>query len=35
MLISPLFPKPLGFYTGRYFIAGNDTVRGAWFDVSW
>lgn len=35
MLVSLLFPKPLGFYTGRYFMTGNDPVRGAQFDANW
>lgn len=32
---SLLFPKPLGFYTGRYFVAGNDPERIARYNSSW
>lgn len=35
MLVSLGLPKPLGFYTGRYFMTGDSPERGAWFDVSW
>jgi hypothetical protein len=34
-LISLLLPKPLGFYTGRQFIAGNDRVRIDKFNSVW
>jgi hypothetical protein len=33
--ISLLFPRPIMFYFGRYFMAGNDTRRQARFNVSW
>ena len=34
-VVSLLFPKPIGFYTGRYFIAGNDPQRIEWFNSMW
>ncbi len=34
-VVSLLFPKPIGFYTGRYFIAGNDPQRIEWFNSLW
>ncbi|MDQ2904033.1 MAG: hypothetical protein M3Y81_10810 [Chloroflexota bacterium] len=32
---SLLFPKPLGFYTARQFLAGRGTKRIAWFERLW
>jgi hypothetical protein len=34
-LISLPFPKPICFYTGRAFMAGNDPVRIARYDSMW
>jgi hypothetical protein len=33
--ISLLLPRPLMFYFGRYFMAGNDLERQARFNTSW
>jgi len=35
ILISLGLPKPLGFYTGRYFMTGDSPERGIWFDAAW
>ena len=34
-LVSLLFPKPLWFYLGRYFLAGNDPENMARFNAQW
>jgi hypothetical protein len=34
-LISLLFPRPIMFYFGRYFMAGPDPVKRATFDARW
>ena len=34
-LISLAFPRPIMFYFGRYFLAGNDIQRKARFNSSW
>src|SRR6266700_902748 len=34
-LISLLFPKPIGFYTGRQFVAGNNPERIARYNSMW
>jgi hypothetical protein len=34
-LISLLFPRPLMFYFGRYFLAGKDAQRRERFDARW
>jgi hypothetical protein len=33
--VSLLLPRPLMFYFGRYFMAGNDRERQARFNASW
>ncbi len=34
-VVSLLFPRPLGFYTGRYFMTGNDPKRIENFNSLW
>ena len=34
-LVSLFFPRPLGFYFGRYFATGNVPARIAWFNGLW
>ncbi|GHP00984.1 hypothetical protein KSF_110310 [Reticulibacter mediterranei] len=34
-VVSLFFPKPIGFYTGRYFVAGNDPKRIEGFNAMW
>jgi hypothetical protein len=34
-LISLTFPRPIMFYFGRYFIAGNDPQKRQTFDARW
>lgn len=34
-LVSLLFPKPLMFYFGRYFVGGNDPAKMANYDALW
>lgn len=34
-LISLLFPRPLMFYFGRYFMAGRDSKKRQVFDARW
>jgi hypothetical protein len=34
-VVSLLFPKPIGFYTGRYFVAGNNPQRIERFNTLW
>jgi hypothetical protein len=34
-VVSLLFPRPLGFYTGRYFMTGNDPQRIENFNSLW
>jgi hypothetical protein len=33
--VSLLFPRPIMFYFGRYFMSGGDRQKGARFDTSW
>ena len=35
LLLPSLFPKPIGFYFGRYFMTRNDPERGTRFDRFW
>ena len=32
LLVSLPFPKPVGFYTARYFVTGNNAERVTWFN---
>jgi|SRR5579884_1433750 len=34
-LVSLLFPRPLMFYFGRYFVGGNDPAKMANYDALW